>query len=72
MKGRTWMKIEDSRPIRHAIEIRHESFMTAEFVNLLRRKRVALVIADTAKKWPYMEDMTADFVYARLHGELEL
>jgi uncharacterized protein YecE (DUF72 family) len=72
MKGRSWIKIRESRPLRHAIEIRHESFMTEEFVNLLRRSNVALVIADTANTWPYMEDTTADFVYARLHGELEL
>ena len=72
MKDRSWMKIQENRTLRHAIEVRHESFMNEEFVNLLRRKNVALVIADTAKKWPYMEDMTADFVYARLHGELEL
>jgi uncharacterized protein YecE (DUF72 family) len=72
MKDRSWIKIQKSRPLRHAIEIRHESFMTEDFVNLLRRKQIALVIADTAKKWPYLEDMTADFVYARLHGELEL
>jgi len=72
MKDRSWMKIRKIRPLRHAIEIRNESFVTEEFVNLLRRQRVALVIADTANKWPYMEDMTADFVYVRLHGELEL
>jgi uncharacterized protein YecE (DUF72 family) len=72
MKDRSWTKVGQSRPLRHAIEIRHESFMTEEFVNLLRTKNVALVVADTAGKWPYMEDMTADFVYARLHGEIEL
>jgi uncharacterized protein YecE (DUF72 family) len=46
--------------------------MTEQFVDLLRKHRIALVIADTASKWPYMEDITADFVYARLHGEEEL
>jgi uncharacterized protein YecE (DUF72 family) len=72
MKDRSWTKIQKSRPLRHAVEIRHESFMTEEFVNLMRSQKVSLVIADTAKKWPYMEDMTSDFVYARLHGDLEL
>jgi len=33
---------------------------------------VALVTADTAGKWPYLEDQTADFAYARLHGDEEL
>jgi uncharacterized protein YecE (DUF72 family) len=46
--------------------------MTEEFVELLRQQGIALVIADTAKRWPYMEDLTADFVYARLHGDIEL
>jgi uncharacterized protein YecE (DUF72 family) len=33
---------------------------------------VALVVADTAGKWPDFDDVTADFVYIRLHGEHEL
>lgn len=58
--------------LRHAMEIRHDSFMVAEFVALLRKYNVALVVADTAGKWPYIEDLTADFVYLRLHGDKEL
>lgn len=46
--------------------------MTADFFELLRRCNIAFVIADTAKKFPYAEDLTADFVYCRLHGEREL
>ena len=42
------------------------------FVKLLRKHEIALVFADTAGKWPYMEDVTADFIYARLHGDEEL
>ena len=34
--------------------------------------KIALVFADTAGKWPYAEDLTSDFVYARLHGDEEL
>jgi uncharacterized protein YecE (DUF72 family) len=41
-------------------------------VKLLRRHKVALVVADTAGRWPWMEDVTADFVYVRLHGDVEL
>jgi uncharacterized protein YecE (DUF72 family) len=59
-------------PLRHAVEIRHESFNTTEFIELLRRHHIGLVIADTAGKWPFMEDVTADFVYLRLHGDKEL
>ncbi|HEY3494144.1 MAG TPA: DUF72 domain-containing protein, partial [Polyangiaceae bacterium] len=60
------------RPLRHAVEVRHESFRTPEFVALLRRQGIALVVADTAGRWPYFEDATADFVYVRLHGDKKL
>ena len=60
------------RRLRHALEIRHESFICEDFIALLRRHRVALVVADTAGRWPYLEDVTADFVYLRLHGDQAL
>jgi uncharacterized protein YecE (DUF72 family) len=53
--------------LRHALEIRHSSFLVEEFVALLRAYDVALVCAD-AVEWPRTMDVTADFVYARLHG----
>lgn len=59
-------------PLRHAVEIRNRSFVEPAFVELLNRHRVALVVADTAGKWPYQEDLTSDFVYLRLHGDEEL
>jgi uncharacterized protein YecE (DUF72 family) len=58
--------------IRHAVEIRHESFLNPWFVELLREYNVAIVFADTAGKWPYLEDITSDFIYVRLHGDSEL
>ncbi|HUQ27102.1 MAG TPA: DUF72 domain-containing protein [Usitatibacter sp.] len=69
VKGRACLKIDANRKLRHAIEIRHESFMDAKFVKLLRKHRIALVVADTAGKWPFVEDVTADFMYLRLHGD---
>jgi uncharacterized protein YecE (DUF72 family) len=72
MKGRARLAIDANRPLRHAIEIRHESFLDASFVSLLRRHGIALVVADTAKKWPYREDITADFLYIRLHGDKKI
>jgi len=54
------------------VEIRHESFMDPAFIAMLRRYNVALVVADTAGRWPLCEDVTADFVYIRLHGDKEL
>lgn len=62
----------DNLPVRHAMEVRHHSFKCPEFVDQLRHHDVALVVADTAGKWPFMEDVTADFVYVRLHGDEEL
>jgi uncharacterized protein YecE (DUF72 family) len=71
LKGRAWTRTERKRCLRHAIEIRHRSFLDAAFVALLRRHRIALVFADSVE-WPYAEDLTADFVYLRLHGSEEL
>jgi uncharacterized protein YecE (DUF72 family) len=72
MHGRSVLRIDANRPLRHAVEIRHESFASPEFIALLRRHRIALVVADTAGKWPLLEDVTADFLYLRLHGDKEL
>ena len=58
-------------PLRHAIEIRHSSFVVPEFIELLRENQIALVCADTVD-WPRLMDLTADFVYCRLHGSEEL
>ena len=59
------------RAVRHAMEIRHESFRDPDFVALLRKYDVALVCADTVD-WPLLMDVTTDFVYCRLHGSVEL
>ena len=44
------------RPLRHALEVRHESFRDPAFVALLREHDVALVVADSAGTWPYFEE----------------
>jgi len=72
MKGRARLAVDARRPLRHAVEIRHESFLDASFVELLREHNIALVIAETAQRWPMPQDITADFVYLRLHGDKEL
>ena len=72
MKGRSRLAIDADRPLRHAVEIRHASFMTGEFVALLRKHDIGLVVADTAGKWPQMFDVTSDFVYVRLHGDMKI
>jgi uncharacterized protein YecE (DUF72 family) len=72
LKGRVHLETDQERPIRHAMEVRHDSFKDEHFVELLRRHDVALVVADTAGKWPLMEDVTSDFVYVRLHGDEQI
>src|SRR6266480_1800491 len=72
LKTRAFMTIDANRPVRHSLEVRHETFKDPAFIKLLRANNIALVVADTAGKWPYMEDVTADFVYCRLHGDEEL
>ena len=69
---RAWLTTDADRPVRHALEVRHSSFAVPEAVALLREHDVALVVADSAGKWPQSEDVTSDFVYVRLHGADEL
>jgi uncharacterized protein YecE (DUF72 family) len=73
-EDKTWLEVGDDAPIRHALEVRHASFADAgpRLVDLLTEHDVALVVADTAGKWPFLEHLTSDFVYARLHGDVEL
>jgi uncharacterized protein YecE (DUF72 family) len=72
LAGRAWTGVLEDRPLRHALEIRHDSYRTPAFPQLLRELGVALVVADTAGRWPQLFDVTADFVYVRLHGAQEL
>src|SRR5688572_10788281 len=72
LKARAWLKTDANRPLRHALEVRHPSFETAEFISLLRKHGIALVVADTAGKWPQIREVTADLIYIRLHGDQEL
>jgi uncharacterized protein YecE (DUF72 family) len=70
LKAPAWLRADD-RPMRHAFEIRNETFRTRAFIDLLRKYDVALVCADTVE-WPRLMDLTSDFVYCRLHGSEEL
>ena len=71
MAARSWLDVEEDLPLRHAIETRHKSFAVPEYISLLRQYQVAMVVADSVK-WPRMMDITADFVYCRLHGSEEV
>jgi uncharacterized protein YecE (DUF72 family) len=67
LAGRAWFEPGLRRRLRHAVEVRHESFLVEPFVRLLRHHHVALVCSHAAE-WRYVEELTADFVYVRLHG----
>lgn len=60
----------DGMPIRHAVEVRHASFVTPDFIALLRKHAVAPVLVDSDKH-PLIADVTGDFVYARLQRASE-
>ena len=71
LKSRAWLRTKENRKLRHAVEVRHDSFKVPEFIALLRKHDIALVCADTVD-WPLLMDVTSDFVYCRLHGAREL
>jgi uncharacterized protein YecE (DUF72 family) len=72
LAGRAHVETIARQPLRYAIEVRHPSFHHPDFVALLRKHRMALCVADTAGRFPDFEDVTADFVYVRLHGHAKL
>lgn len=58
--------------LRYAVEIRNPACLNEPLMALLRKHRIAWVIADTAGRFPYSEELTADFAYVRLHGDTQL
>jgi uncharacterized protein YecE (DUF72 family) len=62
----------DGATVRHALEFRSKTFEQPATYELLRAHRIACVLADTAGRWPKVEEDTADFRYVRLHGDAEL
>jgi uncharacterized protein YecE (DUF72 family) len=60
----------DGRPLGHAVEVRHESFVSPAFIELLRKHTVAAVLVDS-EKHPLIADVTGDFVYLRLQRTSE-
>ncbi len=55
----------EGRPLRHALEVRHDSFRDPRFVDMAREAGAAVVFADGEGR-PVIADLTADFAYARL------
>jgi uncharacterized protein YecE (DUF72 family) len=71
-EDRAFLSVDQDRPLRHALEVRHASFAAEAAVQLARDHDIALVIADSAGKWPMFDVVTSDFAYVRLHGADEL
>jgi uncharacterized protein YecE (DUF72 family) len=71
-EDREHLTYDVDRPLRHALEVRHNSFATPTAVELTREHDIALVVADTAGKWPKFDEVTSNFMYVRLHGADEL
>ena len=67
LSGRSWMKTDGVRRLRHCLEVRNKTYLVPEFIELLRASDVGLVCSD-ALEWPRLMDVTSDFVYCRLHG----
>jgi uncharacterized protein YecE (DUF72 family) len=60
----------DGIALRHAVQVRHDSFAVPEFIAMTRAAGVAIVFADSAD-YPAIADVTGDFVYARLENAIE-
>lgn len=68
LDGRSWFDVEEDRPLLYAIEPRSDSWDHPRARQLLQDHRVALVVADTAGRWPRFDAITGDHIYVRLHG----
>ena len=72
LDGRAWTTTDADRPLRHVLEVRHATFETPSFVDLMRAHDIGIVVSDADGRWPVIEDVTSDLVYLRLHGDKEL
>jgi uncharacterized protein YecE (DUF72 family) len=73
-RGRAALTAPDGRnlDLRHALEVRHPSWLEKRALDVLRAADVALVSADTAGRYPFSLERTASFAYVRLHGSRQL
>jgi uncharacterized protein YecE (DUF72 family) len=72
LAGRALTTAAVDLPIRYTVEVRHDTLLDPAFIAMLRRHNVAFCLADTAGKFAYAEDVTAEFMYVRLHGSEQL
>jgi uncharacterized protein YecE (DUF72 family) len=71
-KDRSLTETEHDQPLRYALEFRSPTFAVDEAYDVMRRHDVGCVLADTAGRWPKVEQLTGDLMYVRLHGDKEL
>lgn len=69
VNGRSFTESNGDGPVRHAFEMRHPSFFTPAFFDLLRAHGAAIVFSHASERSVFVDKPTGDFVYARLHGE---
>jgi uncharacterized protein YecE (DUF72 family) len=69
---RALTRAEDERAVDYALEFRSPTFSTPEANDVLRRHQVATVLADTAGRWPKVDEDSGGIRYVRLHGDQEL
>jgi uncharacterized protein YecE (DUF72 family) len=67
LTGRSSYVVHANRRLHHALEFRHVHFLSEDVVRMCRRHGAAIVFSDSGD-WPYTEEITAGFVYLRLHG----
>jgi uncharacterized protein YecE (DUF72 family) len=71
IEGRACTEVSGKYPIRHAFEFRHKSFNNPDFLAMMKEFGVAYTVSDASEKSPLVEQVTADFMYLRMHGEGE-
>jgi uncharacterized protein YecE (DUF72 family) len=69
MEGKELLRIDADRPLRHALEPRSPTFDDPAFAEQATRHGIAVVLGDNEGRWPRLDWTTADFAYARLHGD---
>lgn len=67
MKGRASFAVRRNRRLRNVLEVRHAPMLTPDLVRACRDHGVALAVSHSGD-WPLVEELTAGFVYLRLHG----
>lgn len=72
LRRKPYLTVKENLPLRHAFELRNDKFFDKDFLVMLREYNIATVMASTAEKWPLFTDVTANFIYVRMHGEHQL